>query len=391
MDVIGKNIIKEKKFYENSFYVVNLTEKLQEKIQDWNSNLPRVKPFYAVKCNTDQKLLQHLMKNGVAFDCASRREIDLVLSLGCDINNIIFAHPIKKIDDIHYTHDIGIKYTTFDNPSELDKLIQYGYGDAFDTMKCIIRICIDNPTARIQLGLKYGVKPNEYKNLLDYAKKIGIDIVGVSFHVGGAGSDCNIFETAISYAKEVFEYATNTCGFSNMHILDIGGGFINANFAECASVINNALETYFPEDMNEDLKIIAEPGRYFAEEVFTFFTPIIGVRNRNQLMEYWIADSLYGSFNCIIYDGQNPVFKPIENPLLHQTWGIFKREPNEILHPSKIMGCTCDSFDKIDQVFHFPELQLGDYFMCENFGAYTHSGAMNFNGIEMTDIPFFYI
>jgi ornithine decarboxylase len=108
-------------------------------------------------------------------------------------------------------------------------------------------------------------------------------------------------------------------------------------------------------------------------------------------MEYWIADRLYGSFNCIIYDGQNPIFKPIENPLLIQSCDIFKKKSNEMLHPSKIMGCTCDSFDRIDEIFHFPELQIGDYFMCENFGAYTHSGAMNFNGIEMIDIPFFYI
>lgn len=25
--------------------------------------------------------------------------------------------------------------------------------------------------------------------------------------------------------------------------------------------------------------------------------------------DYWITDGLYGSFNCILYDGQNPTFK----------------------------------------------------------------------------------
>lgn len=44
----------------------------------WRQNMPRVKPFFAVKCNNDPVLVATLAKMGAGFDCASREEIDLV-------------------------------------------------------------------------------------------------------------------------------------------------------------------------------------------------------------------------------------------------------------------------------------------------------------------------
>lgn len=57
--------------------------------------------------------------------------------------------------------------------------------------------------------------------------------------------------------------------------------------------------------------MISEPGRYFAESSATVFTPVYGVRER-QLpggqvhMDYWVADGVYGTFNCLLYDYQRP-------------------------------------------------------------------------------------
>lgn len=53
-----------------------------EQYREWRRLLPRVEPFYAVKCNTDPVLLRTLADLGCRFDCASRAEIDTVLALG---------------------------------------------------------------------------------------------------------------------------------------------------------------------------------------------------------------------------------------------------------------------------------------------------------------------
>ena len=38
----------------------------------WVAKLPRVRPFYAVKCNEDPALLKTLAALGTGFDCASK-------------------------------------------------------------------------------------------------------------------------------------------------------------------------------------------------------------------------------------------------------------------------------------------------------------------------------
>jgi ornithine decarboxylase len=371
MKSIARNLIHQHKLTD-SFYIVDL-KKLDNKINLWKSLLPKITPFYAIKCNPDEEVIKYMIKKNINFDCASKDEIKTVMN---SFNNqgisnlkdkIIYSHPVKKIEDLKFAVNNNIQYTVFDSISELEKLKKYA-----PNIKCLIRLHVDNPSARIQLGLKYGVHYNEYKELINIAKDSNINLVGTSFHVGSASKDPNVFNTGLNYCKEVFNYATNK-GF-NMNLLDIGGGFTKDNFEDCATVINNNIKENF-----DNIKIIAEPGRFFAEEIFTFFTQVIGNRTRNNINEYFIGDGLYGSFNCILYDDQIPEFE------------IIKKDKDVLmLEDSMLFGATCDSADKIG-IVKLPKLQNGDFLMIRNFGAYTLAGACNFNGINMTNPKIFYI
>lgn len=107
---------------------------------------------------------------------------------------------------------------------------------------------------------------------------------------------------------QIFELGT-TVGFP-MDLLDIGGGFTgrfdemgNVMFGDIATTINSALAANFPQDSG--VRVIAEPGRYFAETSATLMTPVYGQRDRPDAnggvkKDYWITDGLYGSFNCIL-------------------------------------------------------------------------------------------
>ena len=44
--------------------------------------MPRVKPFYAVKCHPNLAMMGVLAAMGSGFDCASQGEIEMVTSLG---------------------------------------------------------------------------------------------------------------------------------------------------------------------------------------------------------------------------------------------------------------------------------------------------------------------
>jgi len=65
---------------------------------------------------------------GLGFDCASKHEINLVMSSIKDGDNntlkdrIIYANPIKSIPDLQYAKSFGVKIMTFDNIHELVKI-----------------------------------------------------------------------------------------------------------------------------------------------------------------------------------------------------------------------------------------------------------------------------
>lgn len=117
--------------------------------------------------------------------------------------------------------------------------------------------------------------------------------------------------------SQIFDQA-EALGY-DMELLDIGGGFTgqfdshgNVMFGDIAHAINSAIAQHFPPESG--VRVISEPGRYFAETAATLMVPIYGQRERVNkagvpTKEYWLTDGLYGSFNCIIYDEQNPAYQ----------------------------------------------------------------------------------
>jgi hypothetical protein len=84
LQVIDSGMMKA----EQAFFLVDLGSVYrQHKL--FLEKLPQVRPFYAVKCNPDPMILQSLSALGTGFDCASRAEIEAILSLNVDPSRII--------------------------------------------------------------------------------------------------------------------------------------------------------------------------------------------------------------------------------------------------------------------------------------------------------------
>jgi len=75
-----------------------------------------------VKANPHVEIIKTFMKLGTNFDVASAAEMDLVLSVGASPDRILFAHPVKSIDDIIRAKRRRVTFMVFDNEPELYKL-----------------------------------------------------------------------------------------------------------------------------------------------------------------------------------------------------------------------------------------------------------------------------
>lgn len=132
-----------------------------------------------MKCNSDVNFLRYLDRLGVNFDCASQGEIELILSLGVDSSRIIFAHPCKSISALHFAAKQGIRWATFDNIDELEKVKQHS-----PQIGLLLRIFAEDDGAKVCLGDKFGAPWNTTVALLKRARELHLQIVGVSFHIG---------------------------------------------------------------------------------------------------------------------------------------------------------------------------------------------------------------
>jgi ornithine decarboxylase len=363
------------KVTEEAFFICDLGE-IIKKHEEWVAQLPRVKPHYAVKCNDSRLVLQTLAGLGSGFDCASKGEIRKVMDLGVDPSRIIFANPTKQNSHVRAAAEQNVMKMTFDNEGELYKIKAL-----HPLAQLVIRIRCDAEKAQCQLGMKFGVLVEEAPPLLDVAKKLGLDVIGVSFHVGSGCMDPPVFYRAIKSCKWLFEVGKEK-GF-DMNFLDIGGGFpgnTGTSIQEIATVVNGSLEAHFPEESG--VEIIAEPGRFYVASAFSLATLVHSMREvkgnpeESSKFMYYINDGVYGSFNCVIYD----------HAVVHPE--TIKEYPGVEAHECSIWGPTCDGLDQVCPLEVLPKLEMGDWLLFPNMGAYTLVAGGTFNGFPVPKVYF---
>lgn len=365
-DIINYHL--EKSQSDDPFFIVNLSE-IVKKINLWKEYLPDVEAFYAVKCNPDDVVLKIMYNMGLGFDCASKNEISRVINLGISPDKIIYANPCKMINQIRYARINDVDMMTFDCSHELYKIKLY-----HPSAKTIIRIQTDDSKSRCRFNCKFGVSLEEVPPLLNLAKSLELDIIGVSFHVGSGCEEPSVYRTALEDCRKVYDMAKEI-GF-NFSICDIGGGFPGDNdddFIKMASVINESIKEYFS---NIEIRFIAEPGRFFVTSAYTLVTSVINkkvIKNdeNEKMFIYYISDSIYNSFNNILFDHAKIKLLPFN-------------ERNEKKYDCMVFGPTCDSMDKIFDMCKLPDLAIGEIIYVENMGAYTLAASSNFNGFNKT-------
>ena len=291
----------------------------------------------------------------------------MVLNLGVDPSRMIFANPCKIPSAVQYAKGQGVAQIVFDSAEELHKLKRiYPQADLF------LRIFADDPSAVLRFGAKFGAILDTTAELLDLAKELNLNVVGVSFHVGSGGRDPDVFIQAVSDARTVFDQALAR-GFK-MHTLDIGGGFRGGDeFIATTASLNRILNKHFPPD----IRIIAEPGRYFVESAFTLATYVItcrkGVPSDNPEMAsrphmLYLNDGVYSNLINAVIEG------PLSPRILEGKDSCMMECDQLVDSPTTqeycIWGRTCCGYDLINRSCKLPGgVEGGDWVFFEDAGG----------------------
>jgi len=176
------------------------------RLKNWFSQLPWIRPYYAIKSNPISLLCKELAAGGAGMDCASRNEIQQALNVGLSPADIVYSNPIKDEQDLKWASENNIQLTTADTLEELQKIQQLA-----PNMKVLWRIAIKED-AKDNLSTpfsgKFGDDLDSEEAIharMKEIKEMGIRLHGIHFHCGSGLHGSNGFKRGVLLARECME------------------------------------------------------------------------------------------------------------------------------------------------------------------------------------------
>jgi len=336
--------------------------KVRQKLTSIGKNIRNSEVYYAVKANPDIEVLSLINDQGIGFEIASEGELAMCVSLGVSKERIITSNPIKSFKFLRMAAEYGVNYFAFDSPDEVRKLRDYCPGS-----NVYVRLAVPNEGSEWPLSKKFSVEIDAAEELLLYAKKKGLNPVGITFHVGSQCTNMYNWNSALDKAKILWDRAEKR-GI-HLSLLDIGGGYPIRYTKNVVNInaINKNINKLIYEKFPKKTRILIEPGRAVVGDAGIFVTKVIGKARRGD--ENWLSIDV-GVFNGLMESvGGIKYSYIVEGAKEKKLWTLA--------------GPSCDSFDVIDKDILLPEPEVGNIILILSTGAYTISYASEFNGFSI--------
>ncbi len=335
-------------------------QRVREQYRKLHRALPGVDLHYALKPLPHPSVVRTVVELGGWLDLATTGETQLVTQLGVDPARCIHTHPIKRDIDIRNSLHLGVKIFVADNPDEVRKFEAYR-----DQAELLLRVSFRSPGAVVDLSRKFGCDPEDLLELARLARKLGIPVRGLSFHVGSQAADPSKHVEAIQVCAKLMATARRE-KLGAFDTLDIGGGYpIDygqkvADIGRFCAPIRAALAK-----LPARIRVIAEPGRYICGPAAIGVASVMGRAKREGHWWYYLDDGVYGSYSGQMFD--------------HAKYPVESLKESDEKFPSVLAGPTCDSIDVIAENLMLPQLKAGDLVVGRAMGAYTWASASEFN------------
>lgn len=364
--------------YETPFILCNL-DIVQKNYYEIINNI-NAKVYYAIKANPSKQIITLLHTLGCNFDIASKYELDQVLSLNISPAKISYGNTIKKVKDIQYFYDKGVRLFVTDSLEDIKNIAQYAPGS-----KVFCRILIDPGVggAEWPLSTKFGCSINMAIQILKYANEHNLIPYGISFHVGSQQRNQAAWYFALLHVKDIFDKLKQEN--LSLSMINIGGG-LPINYKELANQTSfylNKINEYINTLFSQNIEILIEPGRSLVGNCGITVTEVINKTTKDiNSTDNWVFIDA-GVFNGFI----ETLNESIKYPCF-----VLQNDSQDMTEYT-IGGPTCDSMDILyrnTKVTLPTALCTGDTLLWLSTGAYTRTySSIEFNGFPT--IPLYII
>ena len=371
--MFSKEIISKFKELETPFYFYDhdLLRKTLEEITK-ESSARNYKIHYAIKANSNDRLLRLISSFGLGADCVSGNEIAKAIETGYKNDEIVFAGVGKSDKEIRTALNNNISCFNVESKQEL-QVINSISASLNKSANVALRINpnIDAKTHHyITTGLeenKFGINTWELPQILKTISSLkNIKLIGLHFHIGSQVNDLNIYKSLCIRINEIQKWFEEH-NF-NFKYLNVGGGLgINyenpdeeliPDFKSFFDVFENFLE---PRPSQE---IHFEIGRAIVGQCGTLISKVL-----------FVKEGVNTNF-AIIDAGMTELIRPALYQAYHKIENLISTGTAKRYD---VVGPICESSDTFAKFILLPETNRGDLIAIRSTGAYGEVMSSGYN------------
>lgn len=366
---INKFKALETPFY---YYDMDLLSKTLDTVRT-ESGKYGYKLHYALKANTNPRILNVICKAGLGADCVSGNEIKACIEAGFPADEIVFAGVGKTDKEINYALEQNIFCFNIESIPELEVINELA-GKQLKKANVAIRLNpnVDGHThVKITTGLdenKFGINSEMLPQVIERLKTLSnIELIGLHFHIGSQITELTSFQHLCVRVNELQDELEKQSGIVVKNI-NIGGGF-GVNYEHPNHMAIPDFETYF-RIVNKNLKLRpgqilrCEPGRSIVAQCGNLITRVTYIKE-GTVKKFAIVDA-----------GFTDLIRPAMYDSYHRIENITSDEKPEIYD---IVGPVCESSDIFAKDRELNKSQRGDLLAIRSAGAYGETMASNYN------------
>ena len=345
-------------------------EKIKKNITSFKKNFKSFSPLicFAVKSNTNIKILKEIKKFNIGADVVSIGELMKALKAGIKPQKIVFSGVGKTTKEIEYAVTKNILLINTESKSEILEIEKIAKKKR-KTINIGIRL---NPNtdaktlSQISTGKKenkFGVNQKIFLQLVNYLKDSKyLNLKCLSVHIGSQILNHKPYENMLKVIDKIISKSNH-----KFEYIDLGGG-MGIDYEHNNSKLN--LKKYSKNIQKflkkNNSKIIFEPGRSIIGNSAVLVTKILYIKEGYK-KDFVILDA-----------AMNDLMRPALYGAKHRI--IPSKKTKKVTKKSyEFVGPICESTDTFATVKKYQKLDEKDFLVICDVGAYGTSLASNYN------------
>lgn len=326
---------------------------------------------YAIKANSNPKILEIIAASGIGADCVSGNEIQAALDAGFPAGRIVFAGVGKTNAEIELAISKGIQCIHVESFEEL--LVINELSDSKNRITPIALRLNPNLDAGTHKYITTGTSQNKFgfsnEEMEDAIRVLptlsAVKLIGFHFHIGSQILDISKFALLAKFANGVYQ----RFGYLKLSYINLGGGLGIDYESPTHNPIPNFSEYFgtFTSNLNvgNEVSVHFEPGRSLVGQCGELLTRVLYIK-RGENRSFAVVDA-----------GMNNLIRPALYQAKHSIYCIHQTDnPYETYD---VVGPICESSDVFGTAIELPKLMRGDLLAIRSTGAYGESMSSRYN------------